>query len=158
MVLQIFEIIVTYKNIFSRNKKISFGSKIHVFAPQNYGAMQTLPRKVMKQCRLCPAKSQSLHSLPHKIKETLFFSPQNYGAMQTLLRKIAETQFQGPTNILKLKFPHFFSNYFCKSLLFQIPLQPFGPLFKEKNILCHGTFKMAFLVSILNHSLLSILF
>ena len=68
-----------------------FCSKIHVFAPQNYGAMQTLPRKVMEQCRLCPAKSQSLRSLPRKITETSFFAPQNYGAMQTLLREIAET-------------------------------------------------------------------
>ena len=135
MVLQIFEITVTYKIFFEEIRKsylqLQFCSKIHVFAPQNYGAMQTLPREVMEQCRLCPAKSQSRRSLPRKITETLFFAPQNYGAMQTLLRKIAETQFQGPTNILKFKFL-FFSNYFCKSLLFQRSLQPFGSLFKEK--------------------------
>ena len=107
-------------------------SKIHVFAPQTYGAMQTLPRQVMEQCRLRPAKSQSLCSLPRKITETSFFAPRNYGAMQTLLCKIAETKFQGPTNIIKFKFLQFFSIYFCKSLLFLRPLQTFGPLFKEK--------------------------
>ena len=68
-----------------------FCSKIHVCAPQNYGAMQTLPRKIKEQYRLCPAKSQRLCSLPRKLLETLFFALQNYGAMQTLLRKIVET-------------------------------------------------------------------
>ena len=68
-----------------------FFSKIHVLAPQNYGAIQTLPRKFMEQCRLRPGKSQSLRCLPRKIPETSFFAPQNYGAIQTLLRKIAET-------------------------------------------------------------------
>ena len=40
-----------------------------IFAPQNYGAMQTLLHKIMEQCRLCPANSWSLHSLPRKIME-----------------------------------------------------------------------------------------
>ena len=109
-----------------------FFSKIYVFAPQNYGAMQTLPRKIMDQWRLCPARSQSPRSLPHKIKETLFFAQQNYGAMQTLLCEIVETKFQGPKNIIKFNCLIFFSNYFCKTLLFPRSLQPFGQLFKEK--------------------------
>ena len=46
------------------------------FAPKNYGAMQTLPRKIM---------------------EPSYFAPRNYGAMQTLPRKITETQLQGLT-------------------------------------------------------------
>ena len=77
----------------------------------------SLPRKIMEQWRLCPAKSwsnadlaprrsQSLCSLPRKIKETWFLALKNYGAMQT------------------------FSNYFCKSLSFPRSLQPFGPLFR----------------------------
>ena len=79
-----------------------FCSKIYVFAPQNYGAIQTLPRKVMEQCRLRPAKSQSLRSFPRKITETLFFGPQNYGAMQTLLCKIAKKLPSMPLKSVKL--------------------------------------------------------
>ena len=68
-----------------------FCFKFPVFALQIYGAMQTLPRKIRKQCRLRPAKSQSLCSLHRKITETLFFALQSYGAMQTLLREIVAT-------------------------------------------------------------------
>ena len=50
--------------------KISFlaaiFSKIYDFGSQNYVAMQTLPHKIMEQCRPCPETSQSLHSLPRK--------------------------------------------------------------------------------------------
>ena len=82
---------IYFKELRKYNFLLYFCSKIYVFALQNDGAMQTLPRKIMVQCRLCPARSQSLRSLPRKIVETLFFAPQNYGAMQTLLCKIMET-------------------------------------------------------------------
>ena len=132
MVLQIFEIPVIYLNTFFTNKenfifccflllKLSLCSaklwSNKDLAPQNYGAMQTLPRKIMEQCRLRPAKSQSLCFFPRKITETLFFAPQNYGAMRTLPSKIMETKFQGPTNV---KFSSFVLILFvCKSMLFQ---------------------------------------
>ena len=71
----------------------------------------TLPRKIMEQCRLCPAKlwsnadfapqdhrafvlcpakSRSLHTLPRKITEPSYFAPRNYRALQTLPREINE--------------------------------------------------------------------
>ena len=76
-----------------------FAVNLHLklcLSPPNYGAMQTLLRKTMEQCRLCPTKSQSLHTFPRKIIEPSYFAPQNYGAMQTLPCKIMETHFQGP--------------------------------------------------------------
>ena len=54
------------------------------FAPQNYWGMQTLPRKIMEQCRFCPAKSWSLCFSQCKIRDPSLFALQNYGAMQTL--------------------------------------------------------------------------
>ena len=48
------------------------------FAQLNYGVMQTLPHKITEQCRLCPVKSWSLHTLPRKITEPSYFDPQNY--------------------------------------------------------------------------------
>ena len=54
--------------------------------------------KIMEQCRLCPAKSRSLHNLPRKITEPSYFAPQNYGAMQTLPRKITEPSYFAPQN------------------------------------------------------------
>ena len=94
--------------------------------------MQTLPRKIMEQCRLCPAISQSLCSLPRKITETLFFVPQNNGGMQTLLRAIMETQFQGPANIIQFKCLFFFLNIFVNHCHFRDLYNHFGPLCKEK--------------------------
>ena len=64
---------------------------MYVFAPKNYGAMQTLPRKIKEQYRLRPPKSQSLGSLPREIMETLFFALRNYGAMKTFLSEIVGT-------------------------------------------------------------------
>ena len=94
--------------------------------------MQTLPRKVMEQCRLCPAKSQSLRFLPCKITETLLFAPQNYGAMQTLLRKKTATQFQGLKNILELKFLHFFLFFFVNHCFFRDLYNPLDHLLRKK--------------------------
>ena len=58
----------------------------------------------MEQCRLCPTKSQR-HS----------FRGQNNNK-----------------NYLKTIFSFLFSNFFCKSILFQRSIQLLGPLFKEK--------------------------
>ena len=38
-----------------------------------------LSRKIMVQCRLCPAKLWSNAEIAHKITEPLFFALQNYG-------------------------------------------------------------------------------
>ena len=70
----------------------------YVFAPRNDGAMQTLPRKIMEQCRPCPAKSRSLHTLPRKITEPSNLAPSNYGTMQTLSRKTRRYSFRGQNN------------------------------------------------------------
>ena len=103
----------------------------------------SLPRKIMEQCRLCPAKlwsnadfglqnhrpfvlcpakSQRLRSLPHKIMEQC----------RLCSTKSRKHTFRGQQISSNLNFFLFFSIYFCKSLLFQRSLQPFGPLFKEK--------------------------
>ena len=99
---------------------------IYGFVPWKYGAMQTLPRKIMELCRLCPAKSQSLCTLPRKITEPWYFAPRNYGAMLTLPREIMEQcwlcpaksrrhSFRGQNNNLTLGFLFFpLTFFFCK--------------------------------------------
>ena len=135
MMLQIFEIIVTYQNIFSRITKILFLALFLLqklclcpaklwsnvdFVPQNHGAMQTSPRK---------------------ITEPLLFAPRNAGDIvlcpTKLWSKIIETQFKGHENILKLNFLFFLLIIYVVSEIFithQTTLQ-------GKNIFCHGTFK-----------------
>ena len=100
VVLGIFEITVKYGNIFGRNTKITF-------------VAVSLSRKVMEQCRLCPAKS-----------EPSFFAPQNCGDMVSGANRFPKTKISPP-----------FFNFYCKSLLFQRPLQPFGPRF-GREIFC----------------------
>ena len=119
-----------------------FCSKIYVFDPQNYGARQTLPHKIMEQCRLRPARSQSLCYLPRKVTETLFFAPQNHGDIvlcPAKLWSIADFAPQNHGDIVsgaKKKSSNLivvsFSNYFWKSSSFPRSVQPFEPLFKEK--------------------------
>ena len=108
----------------------------YVFAPQNYGVMQTLPRKTMEHCRLCPTKSRSLHTMPCKIRESSYFASQNYAAMQTLPCKSHRQSCRGHNNNKKLlKTRYFFllfSEYFCKSMIFQRSIKSLRQLFKKQ--------------------------
>ena len=81
-------------------------------ALQNYGAMQTLPRKMMEEHKISPAKSRSLHTLPRKITEPSYFAPRNYGAKQTCPAKSWRHSFRGQNNNLKLDFLFFFLTFF----------------------------------------------
>ena len=108
-----------------------FCSKIYGFAPQNYGAMQTFPRKI-----------QILRSLPRKITETSFFAPPNHGDFVLCPAKLWSNADFAPQNDGDIvsganKYHQsylcsLFSHYFCKSLSFPRSLQPFGTPFKEK--------------------------
>ena len=103
----------------------------------------SLPRKIMEQCRLCPAKLWSNADLTLRNHRAFVLCPAKSWRLRSLPRKIMEQcrlcsakswihSFRGQQMSSNLNFFTFFSNYFCKSLLFQRPLQPFGPLFKEK--------------------------
>ena len=104
------------------------------FAPQNHTAfvlcpaksqrLCSLPREIMEQCRLCSAKSRTLRSLPREIMEQC----------RLCSAKSRRHSFRGQQISSNLNLFTFFF-VCCKSLLFQRPLQPFGPLFKE-NIFC----------------------
>ena len=77
--------------------------KMYVLFPLNFGLSSKKKKKkkklltinfapqIKKQCRHRSAKSQSLHTLLHETKKSLFFTPQNQKAMQTLPHKITET-------------------------------------------------------------------
>ena len=95
---------------------------IYVFVLLTYGAMQTWPQ-IMEQCRLCPAKSWSLRSLPHGITKLSFFAPQNYGAMQTLPAKSRRHSFKSQNNNIIFKQDMFLllliifvNQFYCRDL------------------------------------------
>ena len=97
------------------------------FAPQNYGAMQTLPCKIMEPLFFAPQKYGAFILCPAKLWSNAHFAPQSQ-----------RNSFRGQSNnrnYLKIRFSSIFSNYFCKSMLFQRSIQPLGPVFKE-NIFC----------------------
>ena len=60
------------------------------FAPQNYGAMHTLPRKIMEPLFFALQNYRTSFFAPQNYVAMQTF-PQKYGAMQTLPRKITET-------------------------------------------------------------------
>ena len=107
--------------------------------------MQTLPRKIMEQCRLRPAKSWSNADFAREIREPLFFAPQNHGDFVLWPTKLWSNADFAPQNgwdivsvakkCNKILVSSQFFNFFCKSLSFLRLLQPFGPLFKE-NMFC----------------------
>ena len=65
---------------------------------------------------------------PAKLWSNAYFAPQNHGDIVSWVKMTTEI-------FLKLDF-FLFSNYFCKSMLFQRSIQPLGPVLKEKNIFC----------------------
>ena len=103
----------------------------------------SLPRKIMEQCRLCPAKlwsnadfaprghrafvlcpakSQRLCSLPREIMEQCRLCSAKSWRHSFRIQKIS-------SNLIVVSF---FLIMFCKSSSYPRSLQPFGPLFKEK--------------------------
>ena len=69
-----------------------------------------------------------MQTLPCKITEPFFFAPQ----CRLCSAKLRRHSFRGQQISSNLNFFTFFFYYFCKSLLWQRPLLPFGPLFKDK--------------------------
>ena len=116
-----------------------FCSKINRFVPQNYGAMQTLPRKIVEQCRnrpqnhrafvLCPAKLRRLRSLPRKILEQC----------RLFSAKLWRHSFRGQQISSNLCFFSFFLIIFVNHRYFRDLYNPLDHFLGE-NILCHGTF------------------
>ena len=146
MVLQIFEITFTniYQNNFSRNKKISF------FCCDFALKTLSLPRKIMEQCGLCPVKLWSNADFAPQNHGHLVLCPTKPRRLHSLPRGIMEQCRLCPAKSwihssrrpqISLNLMFFFFLIFCKSMLFQISLQTFGPFFLGKNIFCHGTFK-----------------
>ena len=107
---------------------------IYVFAPQN------------EQWRVCPPQNYGeMQTLPRKIMKPLFFAPQNYGSFILCPALWSNADF-APQNhrdivlgakittevILKIYILFLFSNHFCKSMLFQRSIKPVRPVFKLK--------------------------
>ena len=106
----------------------------------------SLPRKIMEQCRLCPAKFWSNTDFAPQNHRAFVLCPAKLRRLHSLPREIMEQSrlcsakswrhsFRGQQISSNWNFFTFFLIIFFKSLLFQRPLQPFGPLFKE-NIFC----------------------
>ena len=91
------------------------------FAPQNYGAMRTLPRKITEPSFFAPQNHRDFVLCPAKLWSNADFARRNRGDIVS-----------GAKKDHKILLSSFFSNYFCKSLSFPRSLQPFGPLLKEK--------------------------
>ena len=56
-----------------------FCSEINVFAPQNYGAMQTLPLKITEPSFFAPQNHGDFVLCPAKLWSNADFAPQNHG-------------------------------------------------------------------------------
>ena len=106
----------------------------------------SLPRKIMEQCRPCPAKLWSNADFAPRDHRAFVLCPAKSRRLRSLPRKIMEQcrlcsakswrhSFRGQKNIMKFYCLLFFSNYFGKSLSFPRSLQPLGQLYREK-ILC----------------------
>ena len=93
-----------------------------------------LPRKIMEQCRICPTKSQSLHTLPLKITEPCEIM-EHCRLCPTKSRRHSFRRQKSKKKYLKLGFPFFFLFFCYQSMVSQRSFQPLGSLFKE-NILC----------------------
>ena len=114
--------------------------------PAKSRTLSSLPRNIRETSFFAPRNSGALQTLLHKIMESSFFAPQNYGAFILCPTKLWSNADFAPQNhrdivsgakitteiILKVDFFSFFSNYFCKSMLFQRSIQPWGPIFKEQ--------------------------
>ena len=92
------------------------------FAPQNYGAMQTLPRKIMEPSYFAPQNNGLFILCSAKLWSYADFAPQNQGDIVSGAKITTEI-------IQKL---FFFSliYFFCQLMLFQRSIQPLGPVFK----------------------------
>ena len=90
----------------------------YVFAPQNYGAMQTLP----------PQNHRAFILSLVKLWSNAEFATQNHGDIVSDAKKAKK-------NILKLGFLFFFLIFCHQSMVSQRSFQPLGSLFKE-NKLC----------------------
>ena len=103
----------------------------------------SLPRKIMEQCRLCPAKLWSNADFAPRDHRAFVFRSAKLRRLRSLPRKIMEQCRLCSTKSWRHSFRcqqissnligvSFFSNYFCKSSSFPRSLQPFGPIFMEK--------------------------
>ena len=78
------------ENLITRYFLLYFCPWIYVFAPQNYVAMQTLPRNIMEQYRLCPAKLWSTEDFAPQNHGAFVFHNAKLGSLHYLLCKIME--------------------------------------------------------------------
>jgi hypothetical protein len=82
---------ICYKEIRKSHLFLYFYSEIHVFAPQNYGAMQTLPRKIPDPFFFAPQNHRDFVLCPAKLWSNADFAPRNRADIVSGANKYPQT-------------------------------------------------------------------